>query len=56
MMDSPFIWAAGVFAGMLVVQKLIAYFLVRRAVMDNYAREINEILTNDQHKVKGRFD
>ena len=55
-METYFLWAAGIFVGILVAQRTITYLLVQRAVMDSYAREINEILTDDQYKVKGRFD
>ena len=48
--------AAGFFLGFMLVQKVIFSVISRKTVIDDYSREIDEILTKEEHKVKGRFE
>ncbi len=54
MPSAPTIWIVSFAAGFLLFR-----ILTRRPskpAVSDYEREINEILTDDKHKVKGRFE
>jgi len=49
-------WILAGFFVVLALRNLITKFVLKRAINDDYAHDLHDILTKDEHKVKGRFD
>ncbi|MBI2565218.1 hypothetical protein HYV79_04505 [Candidatus Woesearchaeota archaeon] len=53
MENTIFYWALGILIASYIIQK---YLLSRKNTSSLYEKELNDILTKDEYKVKGRFE
>lgn len=57
MEELPFIFAfTGGILLLLALRSLLTSLLYRRATNSTYLCELNDVLTKDEHRVKGRFE
>lgn len=56
MEDTALIWAAIGFATAIAIRNLVVLLRNRKNSNENYARELSEILTKEEYKVKGKFE
>ncbi len=50
------IWTAGAAALLIILHRAILSILALRKFNQKYADEINNVLNDEEYKVKGRFD
>jgi hypothetical protein len=51
-METIWFWLFGAAVGLYLLYRV----LLRRVIDNDYQRELNDILTKEEYKVKGRFD
>ena len=56
MEDTALIWAAIGFVTAISIRNIVTLLRNRKTAQDTYARELAEILTKDEYKVKGKFE
>lgn len=56
MEEFALLWVVGGFLTIVALRGLLARFAQWSVKNDEYRRELHEILTKDEHKVKGRFE
>ncbi len=56
MEELSFFWIIAGLVIILALRNFLFRLFAKRAVVDDYAKDLHDILTKDEHKVKGRFD
>lgn len=50
------VWVLGGLASVLVLNRLLASWLISRAIRRSYSNDLRRVLYGKEHQVKGRFD
>lgn len=57
MMEADYVlWVFGITAIVMFVHRAISWFVVQRRLVRTYEQELQDVLTNDVYKVKGKFE
>ena len=56
MEELSFVWLIAGFVTVLALRSIFSRLVRLSAEQDDYSREVRDILTKDEYKVKGRFE
>lgn len=50
------VWMVGMTTLFVIAHRLLLWFLVQRKLGRSYEQELEDVLTNDAYKVRGKFE
>lgn len=56
MQETIFIWVIAGFVTAIALRNIFLKIMLKYYSLDDYSRDVNEILTKEEYKVKGRFE
>ena len=56
MEEQTILWIIAGIASAMLLRRIITAVSLQKKTSNDYARELHEILTKEEHKVKGRFE
>lgn len=56
MNETVILWVLGVLAGLWLLNRLLARWVISKAAQLSYQAELQKVLYGKEHQVKGRFE